>query len=77
MPTKGCYLNSFVRSPNPSVRQQLLDQFYYPHHQKMTETVGRVLDKYHHCLIIDGQSSPLEGPTLRYKTPRCLDPTFI
>ncbi len=39
-------------------RQELLERYYIPHHQKLTEAVEESLLANHHCLIIDGHSFP-------------------
>ena len=37
-------------------RQELLERYYTPHHQKLTEVVEESLLINDHCLIIDGHS---------------------
>ncbi len=50
-------LRQLIREqPSPPVRQQLLDQYYHPHHKKLTETVDQILEEQNRCLIIDGHS---------------------
>ena len=39
-------------------RQELLERYYIPHHQKLTEAVEESLLANNHCLIIDGHSFP-------------------
>lgn len=39
-------------------RQALLNDYYYPHHQKLTEAVASALAAHDYCLIIDGHSFP-------------------
>ena len=39
-------------------RQELLERYYIPHHQKLSEAVEDSLLTNDHCLIIDGQSFP-------------------
>ena len=39
-------------------RQELLERYYIPHHQKLTEAVEGALLTNGHCLIIDGHSFP-------------------
>ncbi len=38
--------------------QELLERYYIPHHQKLTEAVEESLLANEHCLIIDGHSFP-------------------
>lgn len=41
-----------------SERKQLLDKYYYPHHQKLEKAVINELEKNQSCLIIDCHSFP-------------------
>ena len=44
--------------PSQTRRQELLERYYIPHHQKLTEAVEESLLANEHCLIIDGHSFP-------------------
>ena len=44
--------------PTQGKRQELLERYYIPHHQKLIEAVEELLSATHHCLIIDGHSFP-------------------
>ena len=44
--------------PSKVKREELLEQYYIPHHQKLTEAVEESLLANGHCLIIDGHSFP-------------------
>ena len=44
--------------PNPSQRAALLQRFYYPYHQAVTEAVQKTLGKFGQCLILDCHSYP-------------------
>ena len=46
-------------------RQELLERYYIPHHQKLTEAVEESLLANDHCLIIDRHSFP--ALPLRYE----------
>ena len=39
-------------------RDRLLDEYYWPHHRRLTSMVGETLDKSDRCLIIDAHSFP-------------------
>ncbi len=39
-------------------RQRLVDQYYWPHHRKLSSQVRACLDANHYCLIIDAHSFP-------------------
>ena len=56
--TKGSLLQPLRKVSTHGKRQELLKQFYNPHHQKLTETVEESLSDNNHCLIIDGHSFP-------------------
>ena len=47
-------------------RQRLIDQYYHPHHEQLTQMVGHTLSLYDSCLIIDCHSFPAEP--LPYET---------
>ena len=44
--------------PTQGKRQELLERYYIPHHQKLTDAVEESLLANDHCLIIDGHSFP-------------------
>ena len=44
--------------PTQEKRLELLERYYIPHHQKLTEAVEESLLANDHCLIIDGHSFP-------------------
>ena len=44
--------------PSQGKRQELLERYYIPHHQKLTEAVEESLLANKRCLIIDGHSFP-------------------
>ena len=56
--TKGSLLQPLRNQPTQSKRQELLERFYNPHHQKLTEAVEESLSRNNRCLIIDGHSFP-------------------
>ena len=56
--TRGTLRQKLREAPSPSVRQELLDQFYHPHHRKLEEIVDQALEEHDRCLIIDGHSFP-------------------
>ena len=45
-------------APGAQERQSLLDRFYWPHHEKLTESVGDALESHGYCLLIDCHSFP-------------------
>ena len=56
--TRGSLRQPLRNSPIQSKRQELLERYYIPHHQKLTEAVEESLSANDHCLIIDGHSFP-------------------
>jgi len=75
-----------LRDHNPILRDKALTEIYDIHHQRLTETVDKVLSEYGLCLIIDGHSfcdDPCVGNNLpdfcigtdRYHTPNELTAT--
>lgn len=73
--THGTLRQPIREKPSPPVRQQLLDQYYHPHHKKLTETVDRILEEQNRCLITDGHSFPPKA--LPYETnPKAIRPEF-
>ena len=56
--TKGSLRQPLREQPSQAKRQELLERYYIPHHQKLTEAVEGALLANGHCLIIDGHSFP-------------------
>ena len=56
--TRGSLRQPLRNSPIQSISQELLERYYIPHHQKLTEAVEESLLANDHCLIIDGHSFP-------------------
>ena len=56
--TRGSLRQLLREQPTQGNRQELLDRFYIPHHQKLTDAVEESLLADDHCLIIDGHSFP-------------------
>ena len=56
--TRGSLCQPIRQTLSPEKRQQLLERFYIPHHQKLTEVVDNMLQADGRCLIIDGHSYP-------------------
>lgn len=45
-----------LRKITKELREEILQNYYDPHHAKLTEMVDRALMKYGRCLILDGHS---------------------
>ena len=56
--TRGSLRQPLREQPSQAKRQELLERYYIPHHQKLSEAVEDSLLTNNHCLIIDGQSFP-------------------
>ena len=56
--TKGSLRQPLREQPIQEKRQELLQRYYIPHHQKLTDAVEESLSANDHCLIIDGHSFP-------------------
>ena len=56
--TRGSLRQPLREQPTQGKRQELLERFYIPHHQKLTEAVEESLLANKRCLIIDGHSFP-------------------
>ena len=56
--TKGSLRQPLREQPTQEKRQELLERYYIPHHQKLTDAVEESLLTNDHCLIIDGHSFP-------------------
>lgn len=47
-----------IRSPDAQLRHKLIERFYTPHHQKLTEMVSENLSTFGRCLVLDCHSFP-------------------
>jgi N-formylglutamate amidohydrolase len=47
-----------LRNDSQSRREELIQNYYRPHHQLFDESVRRVLSQFKRCVIIDGHSYP-------------------
>ena len=56
--TKGSLRQPLRELPSQDKRQELMERYYIPHHQKLTEAVEESLLANKRCLIIDGHSFP-------------------
>ena len=56
--TRGSLRQPLREQPTQEKRQELLERYYIPHHQNLTEAVEESLFANDHCLIIDGHSFP-------------------
>ena len=56
--TKTADGHSLRAIPTPEERQELLDWFYHPHHQRLLEAVQGAVDRNGACLVIDCHSFP-------------------
>ena len=56
--TRGSLRQPLREQLTQGKRQELLERYYIPHHQKLTEAVEESLSANDHCLIIDGHSFP-------------------
>ena len=56
--TKRSLRQPLSEQPTQGKCQELLERYYIPHHQKLTEAVEESLLANEHCLIIDGHSFP-------------------
>ena len=73
--THGTLRQLIREKPSAPVRQRLLDQYYHPHHKKLTEKVDQILEEQDRCLIIDGHSFP--STALPYEiNPKAARPDF-
>ena len=45
-----------LRNNDKGLREKIVSQIYDPHHLRLTEAVGKALEEYGFCLIIDGHS---------------------
>ena len=58
---RGSLCQPIREAPSPEKRKQLLQRFYVPHHQRLTDLVGDTLQAHGRCLIIDGHSYPADA----------------
>ena len=56
--TRGSLRQPLREQPSQAKHQELLERYYIPNHQKLTEAVEESLLASDHCLIIDGHSFP-------------------
>ena len=56
--TRGSLRQPLREQLTQGKRQELLERYYIPHHQKLTDAVEESLLANDHCLIIDGHSFP-------------------
>ena len=56
--TRGSLRQPLSELPSQGKRQELLERYYIPNHQKLTEAVEESLLVSDLCLIIDGHSFP-------------------
>ena len=56
--TRGSLRQPLREQPTQRKRQELLERYYIPHHQKLTDAVEESILADDHCLIIDGHSFP-------------------
>ena len=56
--TRGSLRQPLREQPTQGKRQELLERYYIPHHQKLTDAVEESILADDHCLIIDGHSFP-------------------
>ena len=56
--TRGSLRQPLREQLTKAKHQELLERYYIPHHQKLTEVVEESLLANEHCLIIDGHSCP-------------------
>ena len=47
------------KRPNHEERERLLDTYYRPHHERLTNVVDNTLESYGKCLIVDCHSYPV------------------
>ena len=57
--TRGSLRQPLREQPSQAKREELLEQYYIPHHQKLIEAVEESLLANDHCLIINGHSFPI------------------
>lgn len=61
-----------MREVSDDLRKTIIDGFYRPHHQRLIQSVEKVLDRFRKCTIIDCHSFPNIplNRSLNTKTPR-------
>lgn len=45
-------------TPTGAERSMLLDRWYWPHHERLTQAVDNALSTHGHCLVLDAHSFP-------------------
>lgn len=53
-----CDNGSILRKVNPDLREEILNQYYWPHHNKLNQAVENQLEFYGQAVIIDCHSFP-------------------
>lgn len=46
------------QAPDTAVRQQMLNDYYHPHHARLNALAKEHLEKHNHCIVIDCHSFP-------------------
>jgi N-formylglutamate amidohydrolase len=59
-----CDDNTLSRIIDPELRKRILDNYYWPHHQKLNKAVELRLKQENSCLIVDCHSFP-EAPLIK------------
>jgi len=49
---------SVIREVNPKLRKEILDSYYWPHHQRLNQAVEEQIESYGQALIVDCHSFP-------------------
>ena len=49
-----------LRNLSPARREELIENYYNPHHQIFNDKVNQILKNFNRCVIIDGHSYPTE-----------------
>ena len=55
-----------LREYNPAKRRQIIEAFYWPYHNKLTDLTGKALENYGKCLIVDCHSYYENVPFIEY-----------
>ena len=69
--THGSEKQIIRESISSLARQEILSEWYIPHHQKLNEAVGKSLEHHDFCLVIDCHSFP--GRPLPYELNQSMD----
>jgi N-formylglutamate deformylase len=51
-------LTPLRQAPDAAVRQQMLDDYYHPHHARLNALAKQHLEKHNRCIVIDCHSFP-------------------